>query len=990
MSELAFTGERYVPELDWPDISYEHWHRYLYAAEFAAGKQVLDIACGEGYGSSVLAEVADRVVGVDIDPEIVGFAARKYQRANLEFRAGPAHAIPVDQPGVFDLLVTFETLEHMSEEHQLQFLKEAKRLLKPEGVLLLSTPNKLLYTDEPNYSNPFHVKELYRGEFHDLLLRYFHIVKIFGQTVYPVSYIWPVADRVATISEHQLVFSCGRFTPVKGDEKQLRYMLAACSDVEQALTRGSLLIDLSHRLTAKLQEHISERDRAVEGLQVALDEQKATTDLRVREAEAFADRIRQLETEAARAASHAAELDRDVATRNEMIQELQIQLQSQGQQLLDARAEVADLRPRVEELQRHHDELLGAKLQSESEVGRLQAVLEERTSLIGRLERTSAWRDDLLRQLERELADRAAWACRTVDELVSAHLTQEPPRLRELELIAAADTQVHPSAQTVDTGSNLELMRQALEAEQTERQRLERIVSKGYTHLKRRIGEAVERLVPRRSTVVIVSKGDDDLVRLNGRRGWHFPQTERGVYAGHYPADSTAAIDHLEHLRAKGAQFLVFPAPSCWWLDHYSQFADHLVRHYRRILERDDVGVVFDLRRRRAPAPDWKTDLGNMIEEFQAGFRRDPAILDCETGLDVASSFPQHMVFSPPDEASVLPYLDSTVDVVVCRAGSPRAREARRVVKTLLLTATAATNGARRTPGAVRLRAEWLARKHARTSPAVSIIIPCHNGVRLTQSCLAAVEATLSSSLHGEVIVVDDASTDGTRAMLARWAKRNNHVRVLRNSRNIGFVRSCNRAAKAARGEMLVLLNNDTQPARGWLTALLRTFDDHPDAGAVGGKLVFPDGTLQEAGSLVFRDGSAANFGRGDRNPDHPLFNHVRQVDYCSAALLATPRRLFLELGGFDSCYVPAYYEDTDYCFKLRDKGYRVYYQPAARVIHHEGASCGKDLTQGAKRHQTVNREKFRDRWKTALERQPERPQHENFDAWQRLAVRSA
>jgi GT2 family glycosyltransferase len=189
---------------------------------------------------------------------------------------------------------------------------------------------------------------------------------------------------------------------------------------------------------------------------------------------------------------------------------------------------------------------------------------------------------------------------------------------------------------------------------------------------------------------------------------------------------------------------------------------------------------------------------------------------------------------------------------------------------------------------------------------------------------------------------------------------------------------------------MLVLLNNDTQPAPGWLTALMRTFDDHPDAGAVGGKLLFPDGRLQEAGSLVFRDGSAAHFGRGDRNPDHALFNYVRQVDYCSGALLATPRQLFLQLGGFDRAFVPAYYEDVDYCFKLRHHNHRVYYQPAAMVAHHEGASCGTDVMQGVKRHQAINREKFRERWKAALERQPERPTAETFETWQRLAARSA
>src|SRR5262245_12830013 len=229
MPELPFTGERYVPGLDWPDISYEHWHRYLYAAEFAAGKRVLDIACGEGYGSALLAEAADRVIGIDIDPQIVEFAANKYQRPNLEFRCGPAHAVPMNDGEAFDLLVSFETLEHMSEEHQQRFLSEAKRLLAPDGVILLSTPNKLLYSDQPDYSNPFHVKELYRGEFLELLRQYFRAVKILGQMVYPVSYIWPVADAVAGMSEHQLVFSHGAFTPVRGDDKQVRYMLAVCS-----------------------------------------------------------------------------------------------------------------------------------------------------------------------------------------------------------------------------------------------------------------------------------------------------------------------------------------------------------------------------------------------------------------------------------------------------------------------------------------------------------------------------------------------------------------------------------------------------------------------------------------------------------------------------------------------------------------------------------------------------------------------------------------
>jgi GT2 family glycosyltransferase len=187
---------------------------------------------------------------------------------------------------------------------------------------------------------------------------------------------------------------------------------------------------------------------------------------------------------------------------------------------------------------------------------------------------------------------------------------------------------------------------------------------------------------------------------------------------------------------------------------------------------------------------------------------------------------------------------------------------------------------------------------------------------------------------------------------------------------------------------MLVFLNDDTMPQGRWLQALLRTFRRHPDAGAVGGKLIYPDGRLQEAGSLVFSDGSAANFGRESLMMEAPLYNYVREVDYCSAALLATPRKLFLEIGGFDKRYEPGYYEDTDYCFEVRNHGRRVYYQPEAVVVHTEGATGGTDLTSGAKRYQVVNHGKFARKWKDALKAQPKRPAQIDAAALYGLASR--
>lgn len=248
--------------------------------------------------------------------------------------------------------------------------------------------------------------------------------------------------------------------------------------------------------------------------------------------------------------------------------------------------------------------------------------------------------------------------------------------------------------------------------------------------------------------------------------------------------------------------------------------------------------------------------------------------------------------------------------------------------------------------------------------PEASIIIPVYNNVIDTLLCVCSVLEDNAAASY-EIIVADDGSSDATPQLIATIG---GIVRYLRQPRNYGFVGNCNEAAKQARGRHIVLLNNDTLVMPYWLDRLIDTFDMHDRVGLAGSKLISWDGTLQEAGGIYWKDGSAWNFGRG-ANARAAEFNYLKDVDYVSGAAIAIPSNVWRDMGGFDEIYAPAYCEDADIAFRLREAGYRTVLNPASEVLHHEGRSHGRDLNSGIKAYQVKNQETFLDRWRSVLTR---------------------
>lgn len=907
--------ERFDPAEQMGRISYEHLHRYALCREHVGGRRVLDMGCGTGYGTAILARAAANVVGIDLGDDAIAEARRRYgSAANLEYLQGDCYALPFDD-GEFDVVVANEIIEHVTDHDA--FVSEARRVLKADGLFLVSTPNKPVY-NRYKPPNVFHVSEMDIPEFRELLHRYFAHVRLTGTRMALVSVGFdlngPAGKPGGNSASAAIYRGTGPGASRPGIEHDMlrltepEYVLAICAtrEPEAAEETSSIFYSrdddlwLEHEKIMAWASGLHEED---EQLRADFAGARAALEAVETRAAALETRATTLAGDLADAEVRSAELAEDLdATRARLARASEV-LQAQARQrnlVAEQRAIRAELAGAQEALAacRSHAPAASARPWKHRLLG-LPAPL-----------RTAIFNNDWIARMRPDLG-----SIRPAAFVANPRLNAVDPH----PLFCAREY----LANNPDVGA-------------TGLSPLRHYVEYGWREGRNPHPWFANDWYLQQNPDVL-AEGTLNPLDHYLQHGWREGRRPNPVF------DLRAYLDR----NADVAQADTEP------LTHYLMYGE---------AEGREIGT-------RRLDPDWR--------QFVPAEQRALSPMDYLLRAPVTNVFPapSHLAEVPEAVWPPAPLGDHWAphllrNFIIEGYGE----ESFGLYRYALSVMSAFQNHTEAFPSSdecARIVARLRALAHEKApgtgdAPDASIIVPVYNNILDTLLCLLTVLEAGDAATF-EIIVADDGSTDATQQLVSGIG---GAVRYLRQPANLGFLGNCNAAAAEARGRYLVLLNNDTLVMPQWLDHLLAPFDALEDIGFTGAKLINWDGTLQEAGGIFWQDGSAWNFGRGREDARASEFSYLHDVDYCSGAAIAVPVALWREVHGFDPLFMPAYCEDSDLAFRLRARGWRTVLAPQSEVIHHEGRSHGRDVSSGIKAYQVTNQQRLFDRWRDVLARE--------------------
>lgn len=844
---IKFTGERFIPGIEDDALTVEHIQRYRSVLQLVKGKKVLDIACGEGYGTEILSAGAEEIIGIDIDTGSVQRAKNKYQKQNLTYLVGDITAIPVSDHSI-DIVVSFETIEHVEEIQQQQFLIEIKRVLKPEGILIISTPNKAIYSDRHQYQNKWHKKEFYKEEFQKFLQKEFQYLTFYHQY-----------DEVLNVIEQEEVSKEAAF--FRGREREGKYYIVIASN-------QSPLPVIQPVLTMRSEEEYERCLVRIQRLQQEEEERNLHIQKLDQEIENKDSRIVELQENEINRNIHIDKLDQEIAEKNQVIQEnrkqlefLELKLQYVEQEKLQVR-ELLEVYQRGEEhyseLRREFDSFKEQRIQE------LKAVEIEKDRIIHDLKLEIEKKNRQIQELEEKKKEEI----QKIEDIYKEQVEEYKKLEKVYQEICIINKQLKKTNDEISMKNkdyqekikNFDLEQDKL---QTSLQKQEQIKKEMEQQIRNKEGH-----------IELLLESDRELERIKHSRSWRLLSIIWKTNSKVFPIGSKRRLCGkllLKAVRHPVQSIKIAATP-------------RKLKNFFYYLKKDGAAFV-----------------SQRVDESFIGVKVIP-------------------------ETLVLEQVEKEVQKDIWQ------------YKPLNFT--------------------WW------KEPEVSIVIPVYNQFEYTYNCLKSILSN-SGEITYEVIIANDNSTDIT-TQITEIVK---NIKVITNQENLRFLKNCNHAAKAARGKYIFFLNNDTQVQPNWLQPLVDLMEHNLDIGLTGSKLVYADGRLQEAGGILWKDGSAWNYGNRS-NPEDPEYNYVKEVDYISGAAIMIRKTLWEEIGGFDERFAPAYCEDSDLAFEVRRHGYQVVYQPLSVVVHYEGVSNGTDIESGQKAYQVVNQKKFLDKWREILEKE--------------------